>query len=316
MKYRNVLGRMAPFLVAVALVGYLLGASHATQRAPSTLLVARTAPASNSFVSEYPSMRGWAVASGTLALPGLAVVPSLVLAPHGNVHDAGMIAGEVSGESASPLPASFLARLPEVPRAEVVSLLDTQAYRYGRLIPSGSGKEMTLYVIPRATGSIAVVVCYAVASPVASAYLSTCEQLVGNLVLHIEDESQILPPNVGYARQIGEAITRVDRLRLGLRSAMSRQAPPATQMGAAIRLAEGYGQAARSLATVQAPLAAEWAQAAVSQVLSEAHAAYLALASAAHADSRSSFELARARIAAAEAGIVTALKRYALLGYT
>src|ERR1700722_836584 len=143
---------MIPVLLAVALVGYLLGANHTAPRTSNTLPVARTAANSDPFVSEYPSTSGWSVASAAPKLPGLAIAQSLVLAPHGSTRAAGMIAGDVSTEGSIPLPALFVARLREVPRAEIVSLLDTQAYRYGHLIPDGSNEELTLYVIPRATG--------------------------------------------------------------------------------------------------------------------------------------------------------------------
>jgi hypothetical protein len=310
---RNVVGRMIPVLLAVALVGYLLGVSRSAPRAASTLVV-RTATAFAPFVLEYPSTPGWSVAPVAPKLPGLAIDKSLVLAPVGRAHEAGMIVGEVPAESSLPLPTPLLARLREVPKAEVVSLLDTQAYRYGRLIPSGTGYELTLYTVPRVAGSIAVIVCYALSSA-DSAYLNACEQLVGNLAVHIEGESEIQPPEVGYARQIGEVVTRVDRLRLVLRSAMSRQAAPARQTDAATRLAKGFGEASRSLAMIQAPPAAEWAQAAVSRGLAEAQGAYLALAAAARTHSPSSYEQARARISTAETSIVAALRRYALLGY-
>jgi hypothetical protein len=308
---------MVPVLLAVAIVGYLLGASRPSTgpRAPSTVLVARTAAVSDPVVLEYPSPPSWPLASGAPRLPGLAIAQSLVLAPDGDAHEAGLIAGQIPAESSSPLPAAFLAHLREVPRAEVVSLLNTQAYRYGRLTPTGSDYQITLYAVPGVTGNIVTIACYSVVSPKASSYLKMCEGLAEELTLQVEGESEILPPNAGYARQVGEVLARVDKRRLGLRPAMSRQTSPATQVDAALQLADAFGEASRSLAAIQAPAATGWAQAAVSQGLSEADEAYVSLAAAVRADRMSNYKMARLHVYGVEASIAAALKRYALMGY-
>jgi len=308
---------MLPVLLAVAIVGYLLGANHSSSgsHAASTILVVGTAAVPNPVVLEYPSTPGWPVASGAPKLPGLTIAQSLTLAPGGNARGAGLIAGQISAGTSTPLPAPFLARLHEVPTAEVVSLFNTQAYRYGRLFPSGSDDELTLYAIPGTTGGTAIIACYAAISSETSTYLKACERLAGKLRLQVEGESEIVPPNVVYARQIGEVVARVDKLRLALRSAMGRQAPPAMQARAALRLAEGFGEASRSLALIQASPALRWAQTDVLQGLSQAHDSYVALASAARAGRPSDYKLARTLVYDAEASIVAALKRYALVGY-
>jgi hypothetical protein len=318
MRHRNssVLLQMLPVLLAVAIVGYLLGGNHSSAgpRAASPILVVGTAAVPNPVVLEYPSTPSWPL-SGAPKLPGLTVAQSLTLAPGGNAHGAGLVAGQISAEIGTPLPAPFLARLHEVPTAEVVSLFNTQAYRYGHLFPSGSNDELTLYAIPGMTGSTDMIACYAAISPETSTYLKACEQLAGKLRLQVEGESEILPPDVTYARQIGEVVARVDKLRLALRSAMSQQAAPATQARAALRLADGFGEASRSLALIQASPAARWAQTGVSQRLAQAHDSYVALATAARADRPSDYKLARTLVYGAEARIVAALKRYALVGY-
>ncbi len=308
---------MLPVLLAVAIVGYLLGGNHSSAgpHAASAILVVGTPADPNPVVLEYPSTPSWPPASGAPKLPGLTIAQSLTLAPGGNAHGAGLIAGQISAEASTPLPAPFLARLHEVPTAEVVSLFNTQAYRYRRLFPSGSDDELTLYAIPGTTGSTAMIACYAAISSETSTYLDACEQLAGKLRFQVEGESEILPPNAVYAHQIGEVVARVDKLRLALRSAMSRQSAPAAQARAALRLAEGFGEASRSISLIQVSPAARWAQTGVSQTLSEAHDSYLALATAARADRPSDYKLARTLVYDAEAKIVAALKRYALVGY-
>lgn len=317
--YHNRIGmiQLTPVLLAVAVVGYLLGGSHAGAGVPAakTTFIAHTAAVSNPVVLEYPSASNWQVASGAPELSGLPIAQSLVLAPAGNAHDAGLLAGQMSVRNPTPLPVRFLASLSGVPRGEVVSLLTTQAYRYARLTPSQSKFKITLYVIPGVSGNAATIACYAARSAAASSYLDACERLVGKLTLQVEAQSQILPPNVEYADKVSEVMVRVDKLRAEVRPGMRSGAAPVTVSALASRLAGGFSQALRSLSAIQPPSPVSLAQVTLSKALTEARAAYLALASAAGADGQARYEAARARVYNAEAHIVSALKDYSLLGY-
>jgi hypothetical protein len=317
---RSVLMQAAPVLLAVAIAGYLVGASHPSAGAPVSIRapLGRTAGVSNPVVLEYPSVSGWQAASGAPArVPGLAVVQPLVLAPAANTAEAGLIAGQLAGGGSSPLPVQFLAELRGVPTAEVVSLLNTQAYRYRGLAPIGFREELTLFAIPATTGATTAIVCYARPSPAASGHMKACERLAGKLTLGLEAQSHVpLTPDAGYAGQIAEVVGRVEELRVALRPAMgSRRAAPAALSALAVRLADGLTEASRSLAVVQPPAPAGWTQVTLSKALLRTGDAYLALAAAARAKRPAAYGTARRGVYEAERNLASALKGYGLLGY-
>jgi hypothetical protein len=69
------------------------------------------------------------------------------------------------------------------------------------------------------------------------------------------------------------------------------------------------------LGTLEPPLAAGPAQAALAGAMSRARDTYRALAAAATAESLASYDAARGQVDAAEAGVDAALESFALLGY-
>jgi hypothetical protein len=312
---RNARMRVVLVLFFAAAVGYLFGVIPPGTAPRTSALVTEKASGFNSVVLEY-SAPGWLAASKALAVPGLALSYGLALAPGGDGAGTGLIAGRAQ-EDPGPLPAGLLARLHEPPKAEVVSLLDAQAYRYRRLVPIGLDRELTVYAVPDGNGSGTTIVCYARHSPRAYAQLRQCEGLVGTLTLALDSgqSSLELTPDSEYAHNVSDVVAAVDRERVALRAAMHLRASPATLSRLATRLATAFAGASRSLSLLQPPLIADRAQAALAGALGSVREAYFALARAADAGDRAGYSAAGARVYAAEARFAAALGGYALLGY-
>jgi hypothetical protein len=296
----------APTLLAVAYLGFLSGHSP-VQRAELTR------EASSALGSlDYRSTSGWHPALGAPAVPSLAITPTLVLAPGGDSSRAGLILGRLESRS-NPLPPDFLARLRQLPHTEVVSLLNTQAYRYSYLSVPGYDQILTLYTIPNATTSTTAIICYAPArSP---SYMEECQRLAATFT----DASGVgldLTPDVGYARQIRAAVERLDQLRVALRREIRPQATTASVSQLAGRLAGGVADVAKSIAAMQPPLPAEAAHAALLASLRSASKAYSTFAAAVGTGSTPEYASARVQIGDAEGRVDAALENFALLGYT
>ena len=121
-------------LLTVAIVGYLDGHGRS-----SAAPVETTREASNAaMVVNYAFASGWRQASRAPAIPGLATTQSLVLAPHGDGAHAGLIVGQLPGGGATPVPPQLLAKVRQFRNADVVDLLNTQAYRYSGASVTGS----------------------------------------------------------------------------------------------------------------------------------------------------------------------------------
>lgn len=267
-------------------------------------------------VLEYATP-GWSHASHAIVVPGLALADEIALAPRAGHAGTGLIAGRAAEDDSGPLPAGLLARLSVPPKAEVVSLLEAQAYRYRGLTPAGMDAQLTLYVVPDGKGSGIAMVCYAQRSPRVNAQLGQCEGLVSTLTLALDSAqfSLELTPDPQYARQVTHVVASIDRARVVLRAALHRRASAASVSHLATQLAEAFAGASSSLSALQPPLPAARAQATLAGVLSGAREAYLELARAAAAGDQAGYNAARARVYTAEARFAAALGGYALLGY-
>lgn len=320
-KNRRLLMKLVPALLAVAIAGYLAGGGFsqpASSSVPSGSLQ-RTLGASNTIVLNYPGSYGWRPAASAPRVPGLSLTHTFLLAPTSGDARVGLIAGQTgSGQTSptSPLPQALLAAFDRPLEAEIVNLSDIQAYRYSGLNSKSPQRRFTIYAIPYVGGPTTVIVCYAPSEASFSRYLHVCEQIAAQLTLQVEAQSQsALTPNVDYAQQLSAIVMRLDRLRMSLRVGMSLQAKRATLSGLARRLAAGVADAARSLSALQPPAAASSLATALFRAVSQAHDAYLELASAVDASSPSRYAAARSRVYRAEAAFSAALKGFALIGY-
>jgi hypothetical protein len=301
----------APLLVLVAIFGYLVG-----HRRPTARPVQGTHEASNGVVSvDYPS--GWGSAGKAPSIPGLSIAQTLVLAPAGDAAQTALVVGQIAGSRSNPLPAALLARLGRPLSAQVVDLLNTQAYRYSYPTMPGSGARVTLYAIPESATTKTVALCYSSAG--STGYMRACEQIAATLTFFSPtDEAQAggdLTPETGYARKVGVAIGRVDRLRATLRSEIRPGVDRTVAASASASLGAGLAHVAYSLSVVQPPGAARSAHAALLESLSRASVAYSSLATAIRAESSSGYATAQAQVEEAETALGTALENYTLIGY-
>jgi hypothetical protein len=297
-----------PFLVVVAIVGYLLGIHRSSAPSIPVTSGAQKVASGASVLLEYPA--SWQPASSPPTLPGLTFTTPLLLAPGGKAAQAGLLSGQFPAGAPSPLPVSFLALLHVVPHVEVANLAHLQAYRFSGL--SGYERTLDIYVIPTVGGSPTALVCYAPTG--STSYLNQCEQIVASVTL-VAQTTYNLSPSAGYASQLAVLIAALEKERVTLRREIHASTTLSAAGSPASTLAARFESAATSLTALEAPQAASAAQAALVTAFTQAHTAYAALASAASSGDASSYSAAEAQVSAAETGVDSALENYALLGY-
>jgi hypothetical protein len=294
-------------LVTVAILGYVAGHDRA-RAAPE---VSRRTISVAGVLLAYPA--DWQPAHAALAIPGLSLAQSVVLAPGGDGARAGLLAGQLPAGEPSPLPRQFLARMRALPSTEVVDLVDTQGYRYGPLSIDGFDRTLSVYAIPNPKGNPTILACYA--SGASSADLRACEQIVATLTLAEQSSSYDLVPEPDYARRLSASIDALEGQRVTLRREMGAGAKPRTVQKLATRLAAGFASEAVSLSLLEPPSVTGQAQATLSRAILRARDAYDALAAAVGAESPSRSAAAQKQVGEAEASVNVVLERFALLGY-
>ena len=303
--------------MTVAVVAYLAGHGRAV-----AVSVENTREASNAaMIVHYSPTSGWRPASVPATVPGLPIAQPLVLAPHGDAAHGGLVVGQLPDSEPTPLPSPFLARMPRPPSTQVVDLANTQAYRYSAFSVTGSSDVLTLYTIPGSSRSTTAILCYASAG--FSAYMKECEHLAATLTIAggtpEGGEARAvhpLAPEAGYGRRIAAIAVRTNELLLSLRPEIRSGASRGTVSTLAGRLADGLSAVADTLSKLRPPPAAERVHASLTEAVRDAGGGYSALATAVSAGSVSDYATARTQIYAAEAALSSALKSFALLGYS
>jgi hypothetical protein len=295
---------VVPLLALAVIAGFVVG-NHRAQPAPKEqALLAHGA----SVALEYPST--WRPAVSAPSIPGLPIAHPLVLAPGGDAARAGLLSGQLPAGEAGPLPATFVALMPELPRTEVVSFLDVRAYRYSHLRLPAYGPTLELYVIPT-SGQPTAIACYA--SQGASSYLRQCEQIVATLTPVGHPEYDV-NPSARYSSELGAVVGELDGERLIIRRQMGVVRRPGAVARLATTLADRFATAAAATRALRPPAAAVAAQAALVASLERADAGYRALATAAPGPG-AGVAAAQAQVGSTEAGVNGALATFALLGY-
>lgn len=296
-----------PLFAVVAILGFLIGHRHP---APPPEEPTHSAWM-GSVLLTYPM--SWRRTTASPEIARLGIEHPLVLAPSGASATAGLLTGTLRRDP-HPLPAEFLSHLRGFPRTTVVSLPETQAYRYSGL-SIGSGQLLTLYMIPKPGADPTAVACYAERS--LAAYLRACEHIVASLSVAGLPQSleNILTPDPGYAHQVGESLTSVGAGRAALRREAGRPVSPRNAGRIATRQAAALAAAANRLAGLRPPPAAAQAQTSLLASLTQARLAYLALAVAAKDDSPALYSEAQGGVARAEQQVTIALRDFALIGY-
>jgi hypothetical protein len=304
---RRLLAARAAVLACVAVAGYIVGHRSAPTPPREPTQSASVAGA----LLDYPA--SWQPSAAIPTISGLAIEHPLLLVPTGGGGQAGLLGGALPAGEHSPLPSQFLAAAGRAPQTSVVNLQEAQAYRYSGLTVPGSGQALELFVIPNPSGNATALACYA--SPAVMRYLQACEQIVARLTLVGQSQTYELTPQPDYAGQLSVAIATLDQARTTLRRRLGPRAGPVVISRVASRLAQAFARAAASVSALEPAVPAGSAQALLSGAILKAHAAYVALASAAHKRDQPAFAAARTGVLQAETAIDQALAGFALLGY-
>jgi hypothetical protein len=298
---------VALLIAPAAVIGYLLG--HRSHSVPAP------APRTHSFYAAdtlLESPAAWSAATRVPTIPGLTLRAPVALAPRGDALVGGIIVGQLPERGVTPLPATLLARVSPAPHAEVVSLAETQAYRYANLRVAAFANALELYAIPRSGGGMTGVACYGPA--MGSAVVRTCEQMVAALKLVGQPRGPNLSVERVYAGKLASLVGALDQQRQTLRQQMREHVSQSGVAQVAKSLSLSFAAAARSLSTLEAPLPAGRAHALLYHALHRAAGAYATLAGAA-GSSNASYEAARTAVDAAEREVSAALEDYGLIGY-
>lgn len=297
-----------PALLAIAVLGYLVGHKHSRASVP---LRPPRAVTTGNVVLDYPT--GWRAVAAGPRIPNLELAHPSSLAPDATTTSAGLLVGTLPSGELAPLPRKFVAALRRAPSTEIVNLLEVQAYRYARLSVPGFGKALSLFVIPDRGGAPTALACYA-PTP-SSAYMRACERSVAAVTVTGQLQGDQLTPDPTYAAKISAAIAALDRVRVSLKHELGPKVSAATAQRLARRLASGYAAASSALAVLEPSAEAAPVQAALAGAINKAHAGYDALAAAAGEQNVSAYEAAQGDISSAEADVDQALESFALLGY-
>jgi hypothetical protein len=299
---------LIPALLVAAICGYLLGHHHSSVPPPSAASGDLARVTSSAGALEYPP--SWQPSLAAVSIPGLALSHATMLAARGG-HE-GLISGLLPAGEDAPLPSALLERLRATPRAEVLDLITTQAFRYRGLSPSGYQGRLDIYVIPQATGPARALVCYSATA--GSSPSAECQQIVSGVTL-IGSSAPSLDPEPVYAGKLAGILSSLETERSRDRARMSSSSSPAEVGQSASALASRFASAGSAVQALEAPVPAVAAQAALQKALSRAGAAYAALAQAASTESLYEYESDRATIGTAETAVDAALESFSLLGY-
>ncbi len=299
-----------PLLLALAVLGYLTGTRHVSGSGSTPQPPAMRAALGTSVGVEYPL--GWNEAATGPAIPGLTLKGLLRLQAGPGGSEAGLEAGTVAGTAPSPLPPGIRARLRNIPRAEVVSLVALQAIRYPDVRLTGYRQRLELYAIPGQANGEAILACHAPASEVT--VLEQCERIVSSVSLAGQSTSDVTPDGA-YGRRLAGIVAGVERARRAARARMSRSGAVQSLAASSASLAARFLHGAGSLGNLDAPPVAGAAQVALARAMIAAGGAYGALGQAARKRSPGRYQAARLRVQRAERSVDRALENFALLGY-
>ena len=228
---------------ALAAVGFLVGSAGSEDQ--GGVEFPNSASAGSLALSFPPA---WERLFEVPRVPGLDMSDPIVLG-RGSGRQAQLAAGLVQATGRTLLPASFIRTLPEgVPTARPVRLGSFDAYRYAGLRPLNLGREVTVYATPT-TGGVATIACSATGGEATNA-LTECEAVATTLELS-GVKALPLGPSEDYAARLGTAFERLGSARRSAEGELREADTQEAQAAAAVRLADAYAAAARTLARAQ-----------------------------------------------------------------
>jgi serine/threonine protein kinase len=261
--------------------------------------------------------RGWRPAEApALGLP-LTRPVAAARRKDGALVEFGMVRGDAAANNAL-LPATLLdsvgktADAPPERRAVRLPAESLQAWRYGRLRPVGSSRELTVYAVPTSAG-VATLVC-ALPPAAASALGATCDAIAGSLRLR-----RATPYPIGgsstYASSLNGTMGNLDQVSKAQEQGLQSAQTLAGQGAAAQALATSYAHAANMLSTLRLSPADGAANARLVDALRATASAYRKAARAARAGDADGYRNASAAIPAATAEVNAALAAIRSGGY-
>ncbi len=311
----------AAFVASVllgALLSLLLGAGRQATEGPEPFSTSALTAA-----FEIPLPAKWS-AQGSIAPVFASLGPSSAVSLNSAAERGQLDVGISRTSSSTLLPPSLLAHLSHVPSGESIQLGNNNYYRYRSLEPKGLGLRANVYAQPTAAG-VVLAVCVlpatfangrGLSASVASA--STvgveCEHILGSMRLR-SARTLALGPLGAYARALAAALAYADAAQRSAGAQLRRATSAAAQAAAAVRLARAYEQASSMLEKVEAGPAEADVTLALKRAFSQAHVGYTTMAAAADADDASGFDLARSRVAEAQASMATSVEHLRGLGY-
>lgn len=298
------LSALALSVTATATLGFIL-APGGTSSAPMPL---RGSAQTRAMRVSLPT--SWRVAHHGLATPAVQLSQPLALtSPY---RGGTLVIGRTQAIDSTLLPSSLRAALPGSPRAEPVSLGNTQLYRYRGLRLAASTSRETIYAQPTTAG-VVLGIC-ALPTGHAATVNADCERILGSLVL-VSARPLPLGPSSAYVASLTTATTQLNdaRTRLGARLAHAR----ATRVQARLaeQLADAYRRAADTLRRATPGPAERAPGAALAAALARVAGGYATMAAAAHDEKLGLFDDGRHAVEAATSSLATAIAALSKLGY-
>lgn len=299
--------------MALAIMGFVLGSETGGGAGTATGRAAGSAGQTHAGNVLLAVPAGWRSAGAPTPLTGLSLEQQVAFVPAEAAGEGGMVAGLAPSSSAAPLPGVFVAGLPVPPTGEVVSLSETEAFRYTGVAPPGFAGRVTVYAVPTSGSGATVIACWA--RPTRPDLLRACESAVEALHPAL-GPSGSLEPSPTYARGVSAAVQQMNRDRAAARTAMGEGASYGRLSRGAEATAEALGRAAAAIGALEPPASAAQVQTEVLLRLQNARSAYLALAAAAATSRLARYETARVAVEESEGALDMSLAAYALIGYT
>jgi hypothetical protein len=299
---------VVPVLIAVAILGYVVGHSSGKSGSPEN----QAQKGADVAALDYPT--GWRMARIAPGIPQLSVADVIVAAPKGKAEKAGLMFGALPSGELAPLPKRFVATLRPLPAPQIVNVGETQAYKYSQLSVPGYDRRLTLFVIPNPGRRPTLLACYASAGGLAE--MRECEASAATVTVVGEPQAYELTPEPRYASAISATVSTLDGLRAALKHELSPEVTVSTAQRLATELADGFAKATGALDRLHPSVVAEPVHAALTDATRRAHDGYLALAAAIGERDVTHYEAAQKVVARAEADVDSALGSFVLLGYS
>jgi hypothetical protein len=307
---------LLPVIAGVALAAGAgnSGSGHGSRGAPTAVTSTRA------LTLAVPA--GWKPLDSVPAT-GLPLSDALALAPGGREDRPAIVYGLMPATNAGNstlLPPAFLASLgrpaSQVPPRKQVTLADQAlpAWRYRKLRPLGSSRQLTAYVVPTDAG-IATVACLAPPAGGRPLPAHTCDAIASTLHLR-HARPYPIGPSDAYAAALTSNLGSLRRGADGHEQSLSVAATKGSRSRAAKALASDYDRASRRFAALPLSPADYEANQTLVSALRRVSSAYAALARAAAHRSRAAVSRALATALRDEKAIDEALAALRAAGYS